>query len=624
MAEEKLVKIVAGLPKPTQRRVYRKLGKARLRLKKNYLLARANGEKNAIGDFLSSIGYNVSSSTMKGRTDEYEVSRDKNLIENDDDHDSSNWIVQNENSVLEELDNQDVYNQRKIGEKNKPWIGKKCPSCKAGFKNRSATKKCHGCDSFTHNRQSCVKFCSDKSQFYCKICKPIGETQVPNEETQRNDALIKKVDGNFKCGVCGLVAKSKYSARRHMDRKHKNVETETLTTESVHESACASQPESVPGSLEETAVTIQAESPPSTIKLGDVLESVGLEDFENVFISEHIDMEMLLDLGDEELMDMFRSIGIGAWGLRHNLKRALQDIKKKNQKTANDDKQVDVEYSPNVHEINPPQELILSEPFSSFNSAVSNTEDTLVEGTFDGHLYNILDATEDDANTSELECPVCRDSSQHHCRKCWKLVCNLYCSVQDPTSDNVLHLIHKPGDSRCSSQNFECPNCGSFFTSPGDLQSHMELNHTQLSSLSLVSEASSEIERLLQEEDDNENDSFSSPVFAVSKRIKQNINLRDLENFSDEEDDWNPTDDEILDDLFSCVECDYTTRHEKTFKQHMTKHMKKSNPKRKTVPEKSSTSKQIKQTDGSSLTCETCGQTFSRKDSLKRHIVRKH
>ena len=74
LAEEKLVKLVAGLPKPTQRSVYRKLGKVRLRLKKNYLLARANGEKNAIGDFLSSIGYNVSSSTMKGRTDEYEMS----------------------------------------------------------------------------------------------------------------------------------------------------------------------------------------------------------------------------------------------------------------------------------------------------------------------------------------------------------------------------------------------------------------------------------------------------------------------------------------------------------------------------------------------------------------------
>ena len=128
MAEEKLVKIGAGLPKPTQRREYRKLGKTRLRLKKNYLLAKANGEKKAIGDFLSLMGYNVASSTMKGRTDENEVSRDKNLIEN-------------ENSILEELENIDVYNQRKISEKNQPWIGKKCPSCLARFKNRSAIKK---------------------------------------------------------------------------------------------------------------------------------------------------------------------------------------------------------------------------------------------------------------------------------------------------------------------------------------------------------------------------------------------------------------------------------------------------------------------------------------------------
>ena len=46
-------------------------------------------------------------------------------------------------------------------------------------------------------------------------------------------------------------------------------------------------------------------------------------------------------------------------------------------------------------------------------------------------------------------------------------------------------------------------------------------------------------------------------MFVVSKRIKHNINLRNLENYSDEEDDWNPTDDEIPDDLFifSCVEC---------------------------------------------------------------------
>ena len=87
------------------------------------------------------------------------------------------------------------------------------------------------------------------------------------------------------------------------------------------------------------------------------------------------------------------------------------------------------------------------------------------------------------------------------------------------------------------------------------------MNHTQLSSLSLVSEAGSKIERLLQEE--NENDTFSSPVFVVSKRIKQHLNLKDLENYSDDEDYWNPSDNENLDDMYSCVECDFTTRHER-------------------------------------------------------------
>ena len=179
LAEEKLVKIVAGLEKPAQRREYKTLAKSRLRLKKNYLLGRENGERNAIGDFLSSMGHNVSTSMMQGRTDEYEESRGgTGATANDDDHDKSSWLPQNENSVLEELENRDTYTHRKIGEKARPWTGKKCPSCNAGFINKSATIKCHGCDSYTHKRQSCVRSCSDKSQFYCKTCTPIGETQV--------------------------------------------------------------------------------------------------------------------------------------------------------------------------------------------------------------------------------------------------------------------------------------------------------------------------------------------------------------------------------------------------------------------------------------------------------------
>ena len=92
-----------------------------------------------------------------------------------------------------------------------------------------------------------------------------------------------------------------------------------------------------------------------------------------------------------------------------------------------------------------------------------------------------------------------------------------------------MYVIHKPGDWRCTVHNFECPNCGRCFTSPIDLQNHMQLNHTQLSGLSLVSEAGSEIEKLLLES----NDSFESPVFVVNKRIQQNLNVEDLENDSD-------------------------------------------------------------------------------------------
>ena len=102
---------------------------------------------------------------------------------------------------------------------------------------------------------------------------------------------------------------------------------------------------------------------------------------------------------------MFKSIGIGAWGLRHNLKRALEDIKKKNENTAEDDKQSYVEGAPTVEKINPPQEAVLSELFSSFNSTLRNTENTPDESAQNilyGDLENTLDAT--DANNSEIKC----------------------------------------------------------------------------------------------------------------------------------------------------------------------------------------------------------------------------
>ena len=113
------------------------------------------------------MGHNVASATMSGRIDEYEESRGKDACEADE-NDVSGWVPSFENSVLEELECDDPYSARKVGEKKKaPWINKKCPSCKLGFNSKSGPVKCDGCDSFTHKKRACLDESSEKHQFYC-------------------------------------------------------------------------------------------------------------------------------------------------------------------------------------------------------------------------------------------------------------------------------------------------------------------------------------------------------------------------------------------------------------------------------------------------------------------------
>ena len=58
-----------------------------------------------------------------------------------------------------------------------------------------------------------------------------------------------------------------------------------------------------------------------------VLESAGLSQFNDLFIEQCIDLEMLFDLKPEEFSNMLTSIGIIAWGHRHNLSRAVDEAK---------------------------------------------------------------------------------------------------------------------------------------------------------------------------------------------------------------------------------------------------------------------------------------------------------
>ena len=97
---------------------------------------------------------------------------------------------------------------------------------------------------------------------------------------------------------------------------------------------------------------------------------------------------------------------------------------------------------------------------------------------------------EEDTSEDNLfdECDLCsiankQKNPQHHCRTCGKVVCSIRCSVADPTSDNEMHRVHKPGDQRCTKEfieqecQFHCPKCDFTFSSSNILKSHLEKEH---------------------------------------------------------------------------------------------------------------------------------------------------
>ena len=107
-------------------------------MKKDYLESRRRNDEDAIGQYLSSMGHNVASALMAGRETDYEETLSNTASATDDDHETSSWVPDFENSVLEvfENDNQ-AYAHRKIGRKEVlPWKNKKCPSCKLGFNTK--------------------------------------------------------------------------------------------------------------------------------------------------------------------------------------------------------------------------------------------------------------------------------------------------------------------------------------------------------------------------------------------------------------------------------------------------------------------------------------------------------
>ena len=119
LAEDKFVRILGGLKKTAQRLAYRELARRRLRLKKQYLDSKEMGDVNAMDKFLSSMGHNVKTATLKGRVNEYQETQSEETYQENENPDISTWIPGDENSLLD-LEDEDVYEHRKVGERKKP------------------------------------------------------------------------------------------------------------------------------------------------------------------------------------------------------------------------------------------------------------------------------------------------------------------------------------------------------------------------------------------------------------------------------------------------------------------------------------------------------------------------
>ena len=280
------------------------------------------------------------------------------------------------------------------------------------------------------------------------------------------------------------------------------------------------------------------------LTMHDVLVSIELEKYRDLFEKEKIDIEMLQDLDNEEIMSMFKELGITAWGERRKIRKGIETLKTQKE---NDD---------------------VSKTQTHFNTIHEDTVDFVDVSKTQSHC---ITNSEDDL----FDCELCKSAEQHKCRKCNLPVCNLRCSVQDPLSDNEQHRIHRVGDSRCyiqSSQKMKCPKCDDSFEEKGNLDRHLERNHSRFedfSELSLASEGS-------------------------------------------------------LSDLFiKCSTCSSAFENEYDLARHIRiTHLDSINKKRK--PSGSVINLDNNKKKKEEFVCLVCDLKFSRKDSLQRHNKNKH
>ena len=503
-AEYKIAEAKTVIAGPRQLVKHRKQADKRMELKINFQNAKKmDGAdiKELVGEFMSIMGHNVITSTMIGRSTDLTESQDpNNIVEVDDDTDvnTSSWQAV-EKSATEDLElGENPFKDRRVGvskqrqeketaQASQWWRGALCPSCKRGFTARSVKKQCHSCDKYTHAKKQCLTMAEDNSVFICKTCKPSVDTQERRPKTNENLA----------CRKCDFKSAFRYNLKRHIDNVHDGNDLPEETGDLNEEELQVGSEEQVV--LDNKHCNPSNITPPRKAELRDILDELNFINLLENFESEGVDLEVLKSMGKDDIKDCLKEVGIKRFGDRHKICERILTEKRKSttipvekeqtneylDQMQNTDSLVAVEIDDNV-----PEELTLEENLT--NSSVYNGSESSVA--------DIFDSSDSPDTVVASSCEFCATAKQHECSYCGIPVCNIMCSIQDPTSDNEQHRVHKQGDNRCVRKDpenlipFSCPKCAEVFKDVSCLTSHMEKHHEEFGksfpTVSLVSDGS--------------------------------------------------------------------------------------------------------------------------------------
>ena len=317
--------------------------------------------------------------------------------------------------------------------------------------------------------------------FLCKSCKPCS--------TSSRRTAPKPLDG-FKCDHCDFKTAFKYNLQRHVENKHTG--EADFSVNQITESTEANEEE-----LGDADISNVVDS---NYSLTNMLKELDLENLLENFVSDGVDLAMLLSFNNTDMKECMKDIGIRRFGDRHRIVEKVVILRRnqgnkfqKPPNATNLEAEGHEETTVDTDENSYDGLLESIGPANVTNHEAEGNEETVVEiPDDDEHTDDVLLENIDPEMVMEARacCPLCL-TSKHSCRKCNKTVCNLYCSEQDPSSDSEMYRVHRIGDIRCVSLGFECPTCGETFQVSSALQKHMTTDHEHETSGSILSEANS-------------------------------------------------------------------------------------------------------------------------------------